>query len=387
MSYRHASRRCTLPPRLQATRQEGLHVDSHELRSRDRRRRGEARTAARREYSIPPLPTLAGAARAREGGGALPRVEPAANALSAFADLTDSLLRARMADVFSGLSPAALMGAYMDWSAHLASLPGRRLQLMEKAASSAIRYAEYLRRRALGLDCAAHRIDPRPQDRRFAAPEWREWPFDALEQAFLLWEQWWREATTGVRGVTKQHENVVEFMSRQILDTASPSNFVPTNPVVLESTLRRGGANLASGLANLAEDWQRRASGKRPVGSEHFVVGRDVAVTPGKVVYRNRLIELIQYGAVDGRCDPEPILIVPAWIMRYYILDLSPAELPGSGSLSAGPHGLHDLLEEPGRRRSRSRHGRLSQARRRWMRSTPWRHRPAAKAFMPSAIA
>jgi polyhydroxyalkanoate synthase len=80
--------------------------------------------------------------------------------------------------------------------------------------------------------------------------------------------------------------------------------------------------NLVSGLRNLAEDWERSVSGKKPVGSENFVVGRDVAVTPGKVVYRNRLIELIQYAPATDR--PEPVLIVPAWIMKYYILDLSP---------------------------------------------------------------
>src|SRR5258707_3803903 len=82
--------------------------------------------------------------------------------------------------------------------------------------------------------------------------------------------------------------------------------------------------NLVSGLKNFAEDWERGISGKKPVGTEKFTVGRDVAVTPGKVIYRNRLIELIQYAPATGKVRPEPVLIVPAWIMKYYILDLSP---------------------------------------------------------------
>ena len=104
----------------------------------------------------------------------------------------------------------------------------------------------------------------------------------------------------------------------------SPSNFLPTNPEVLQHTLREGGGNLVRGWQNFVQDWERAISGKKPVGAENFVVGRDVAVTPGKVVYRNRLIELIQYAPATDKVRPEPVLIVPAWIMKYYILDLSP---------------------------------------------------------------
>jgi hypothetical protein len=127
-----------------------------------------------------------------------------------------------------------------------------------------------------------------------------------------------------IRASAKRHEEIVEFASRQLLDMVSPSTFLLTNPEVLHHTLSKGGMNLVTGLQNLIEDWERSISGKKPVGTEAFRVGRDIAVTPGTVVYRNRLIELIQYAPATEKVRPEPVLIVPACIMKYYILDLSP---------------------------------------------------------------
>jgi polyhydroxyalkanoate synthase len=116
----------------------------------------------------------------------------------------------------------------------------------------------------------------------------------------------------------------VAFVTRQMLDVFAPSNFLLTNPVALEKTLKSGGANLVRGWANFLQDIERVTGAKKPAGAEAYEVGRDVAVTPGRVVYRNRLIELIQYSPATNTVRPEPVLIVPAWIMKYYILDLSP---------------------------------------------------------------
>ena len=245
-------------------------------------------------------------------------------AVTALADIIDRSLHAAGARFTAGLSPAALAHAYLDWVTHLTYAPGKRVQLVDKATRKAVRFANYASRCAVAGHEAPCCIEPLPQDKRFAGEGWHKWPYNLIHQAFLLNQQWWHNATTGIRGVTKQHESMVEFTSRQILDTFSPSNFILTNPEVLQHTFKNGGMNLVSGLQNLVEDWERSVSGKKPVGTENFMVGRDLAVTPGKVIYRNRLIELIQYAPATDRVRPEPVLIVPAWIMKYYILDLSP---------------------------------------------------------------
>jgi len=244
--------------------------------------------------------------------------------VTAFADVTDRALHATVARFTAGLSPAALAQAYSDWATHLAAAPGKRMQLTHKAARKALRFATHAYRFAVEGSEVPDCIEPLPQDHRFTAAAWRNWPFNFIFQAFLLQQQWWHGATTGLRGVSTQHERIVEFTTRQLLDLVAPSNFPLTNPEILQRTVESGGFNLAKGLANFVEDWERSVGGRGPVGSEKFVVGRDVAVTPGKVVYRNRLIELIQYAPATAQVRAEPILIVPAWIMKYYILDLSP---------------------------------------------------------------
>ena len=238
-------------------------------------------------------------------------------------DSLDRAVRANLARTTMGISPAVFAMAYLDWLVHLAISPGKQLTLGEKALRKAIRLLVYAGRCASGGESEAC-IEPLPQDRRFKADAWNEWPFNLVYQSFLLTQQWWYNATTGIPGVARQNEAIVEFVARQFLDMYSPSNFLATNPEILQATLREGGANLVRGWMNFAEDWQWTAGGHRPRGSDAYVVGRDVAVTPGKVVHQNRLMELIQYSPATEAVHPEPVLIVPAWIMKYYILDLSP---------------------------------------------------------------
>ena len=235
----------------------------------------------------------------------------------------DRLIHAAIGHFTAGLSPASLALAYADWVMHLASAPGKQRQLVEKAVRKAVRLFTYAARHG-SEPSAAPCIEPLPQDHRFRGPAWQQWPFNLIYQSFLLQQQWWHNATTGIAGVSRHHQEVASFVARQLLDVVAPTNFIATNPDLLEATIREGGLNLARGFMNYLEDWERAVAGRAAVGADAFVPGENVAVTRGEVVYRNRLIELIQYAPTTNEVFAEPILIVPAWIMKYYILDLSP---------------------------------------------------------------
>ena len=235
----------------------------------------------------------------------------------------DQPFHAALARATAGLSPLGLRLAFADWFDHLLLSPDKQAELLHWAGRNAQRFAAYCAEAWRNPSVAAC-VTPAPQDRRFAASAWQQWPFSTLAQGFLLGEDWWHEATIDVPGVSRHQGDIVAFVGRQVLDMFSPTNTPWTNPEVIERTARDGGFNFLRGALHLIEDWQRLAFGKEPAGAEKFRVGQDVAGTPGKVVFRNRLIELIQYSPATETVHPEPILIVPAWIMKYYILDLSP---------------------------------------------------------------
>ncbi|HJV52324.1 MAG TPA: alpha/beta fold hydrolase, partial [Noviherbaspirillum sp.] len=245
----------------------------------------------------------------------VPDIEPPAT--------IDRLLHAASGRLTGGLSPVSLALAFTDWAMHLAESPGKWQRLAEKAVRKAARfniYAAHVLNNSQTEPC----IEPLPQDRRFRGDGWKHWPFNLIYQGFLLHQQWWHNVTTGLGGVSPHHEQVVSFVARQLLDMVSPVNYIATNPEVLDTTVREGGRNLLRGAMNFVEDLERSVGDKPPLGTEDFRPGKEVAITPGQVVYRNRLIELIQYSAATPEVHAEPILIVPAWIMKYYILDLSP---------------------------------------------------------------
>jgi polyhydroxyalkanoate synthase subunit PhaC len=235
----------------------------------------------------------------------------------------DRAWKAGIARLTQGISPAGLASVFTDWALHLALSPGKQFELVEKAWRKQARFSLHAWQQLLD-PAVGPCIEPLPQDHRFDGQAWKQWPWNLVSRAFLLQQQWWHNATTEVDGVAREDERVVSFVVRQMLDRFAPANFIATNPEVLAATLAQGGMNLLHGSINLFEDTQRRLAGRPPVEAERFRVGIDVACTPGEVVYRNHLIELIQYRPTTASVHATPVLVVPAWIMKYYILDLSP---------------------------------------------------------------
>ena len=235
----------------------------------------------------------------------------------------DRMGEALGAKATGGISPAAIALAFFDWSIHLAAAPGKRMELAHKAARKAVRLLAHFAAASQHPETPSC-IEPLPGDYRFSATGWEKLPYSFWAQAFLLNQQWWHNVTHEVPGVAPHHQDVVSFIARQILDVFSPSNLPFANPEIVRKTAETSGVNFFQGFENWLEDFNRLVTRRPPVGTENFQVGRDVAVTSGKVVYRNHLIELIQYSPATENVLAEPVLIVPAWIMKYYILDLSP---------------------------------------------------------------
>jgi polyhydroxyalkanoate synthase len=274
-----------------------------------------------------PLYHSAGEAEVSHAGihsAAISRTFAQESSMTAPGAILDRAFHYHLARATGGISPGALAEAYFDWLIHLVGSPGRQSDLWEKGFGNTAKLMQYLWQCAFRGDASEACVTPGPHDDRFLGESWHTFPFSSIHQSFLLTEEWWRMATTGVHGVSAHHARVMEFVTRQALDVFSPSNFIWTNPDVLKRTQEEGGQNLVRGFNNFLDDWSRHISGQPPAGVEAFQVGRDLAITPGKVVYRNRLIELIQYTPTTETVRPEPVLIVPAWIMKYYILDLSP---------------------------------------------------------------
>jgi polyhydroxyalkanoate synthase len=237
----------------------------------------------------------------------------------------DTVFRSAFARLNGGVSSIGLWLAFADWAAHLATAPGKQADVMRRAWARSVQWQTFAVQAAFRpLGHVPLIVEPEPHDKRFLAPEWQQFPFSVLSQAFLLQQQAVDDATSGVPGVQPRHERMVNFAMRQMLDVFSPSNALMSNPEVLARTIEEGGVNLIRGAINAYEDAVRHLLGDRPHGLDAFRPGETVAVTPGKVVYRNKLIELIQYEPATEAVHPEPVLIVPAWIMKYYILDLSP---------------------------------------------------------------
>jgi polyhydroxyalkanoate synthase len=166
-------------------------------------------------------------------------------------------------------------------------------------------------------------ITPEPTDKRFSGPDWqRNAAFDAIKQSYLVGATSLLKSAAEVEGLDRSQQRKLQFYLRQFVDAISPTNSMFTNPQVIHETIESGGKNLVKGTEHLLRDL---AAGEITMtDKEAFTPGRNLAMTPGQVVHRNKLVELIQYTPTTDKVQSVPLLFIPPWINKYYILDMQP---------------------------------------------------------------
>ena len=223
-------------------------------------------------------------------------------------------------------SPMALGAAFFEMTARMMSDPSRLVQAQMSLWNDYMTLWQRTAQRFLGGSTEPV-IEPAPGDRRFRDTAWSDNTlFDFIKQSYLLTARYVQGAVKDVEGVEDRTARKVDFYTRQFVDAIAPSNFFLTNPEVLRATIESRGENLLNGLENLLEDLER-GRGRLAIkmtDMEAFRLGENIAVTPGKVVYQNDLMQLIQYAPTTAVVQRRPLLIIPPWINKYYILDLRP---------------------------------------------------------------
>lgn len=224
------------------------------------------------------------------------------------------------------LDPFKLGTAYKEWLSAVSSDPQKLITEGLEYWKNSIELSQQALQGMLGGEVDSL-IAPEKGDRRFKHDDWSEKPyFNAIQQSYLLTSQWVRNMVTDVEGLDEHTAEKVKFFTERYLDAMSPTNFAMTNPAVIEKTVATNGGNLVSGLQNMladleAGDGQLRIS---MTDTEAFELGENVGATPGKVVFQNRMFQLIQYTPSTEKVLKRPLLIVPPWINKFYILDLQP---------------------------------------------------------------
>ncbi|AWN74808.1 alpha/beta fold hydrolase [Legionella anisa] len=230
-------------------------------------------------------------------------------------NLIDKYYQANLGKFTASISPASVATSFFSWGAQLAQAPGTFLKLNAYPLLHCFDFIE----RLINQEKPGNGKDVRFHTEKWALYPWRLWA-----EQFLQIEEWYLNAANEIPGLNEPNRRIVSFTIKQLLDAISPSNFVLTNPDLLQETLNSSGENLIRGTQLGLQDLIEKLTGTPPAGVEHFIPGKQVALTKGKVVFKNHLIELIQYEAQTPKVYKEPILIIPAWIMKYYILDLLP---------------------------------------------------------------
>jgi polyhydroxyalkanoate synthase subunit PhaC len=235
-------------------------------------------------------------------------------------------LRRQTEDGPPSIDPLNISNAFMEMTTRLMANPAKLVQAQIGLWQDYMALWQSTARRMLGIE--AHPvIEADPRDRRFKDDAWNENEiFDFIKQSYLLSARFIQDVVKHVDGLDPPTAQKVDFYARQFVDAMSPSNFLLTNPEVLRKTAESGGENLLRGLNNLLGDLERGRGLLRikMTDAEAFRIGENIAVTPGKVVFQNELMQLIQYEPTTEKVLKRPLLIIPPWINKYYILDLRP---------------------------------------------------------------
>ena len=218
--------------------------------------------------------------------------------------------------------PEIVTETFFKTLASMTERPANMIQLQTQYLKNMSDLMEGTYRRMKGEDIAPV-IEGNPKDRRFQDPLWKENPLFALyHQAYLLNSQHLKDLIGTVQGLDPKTAHKLSFYTRQLIDALSPSNFPMTNPTVLKETVHTNGENLVQGFRNLLRDTADGQIRVRMTDLDAFELGKNIATTPGKIVFQNELFQLIQYEPLTESVAKEPLLIIPPWINKYYIFDL-----------------------------------------------------------------
>jgi polyhydroxyalkanoate synthase len=223
-------------------------------------------------------------------------------------------------------SPLAIGAAFFEMTARMMADPSRLVQAQLSLWNDYMTLWQRTAQRFLGGE-AQPMIEPMPGDRRFRDAAWDDNTlFDYIKQSYLLTARWVQNTVREIEGIDERTARKVDFYTRQFVDALAPSNFLMTNPEALRTTIASRGENLLNGLKNLLNDLER-GKGRlaiRMTDMAAFRIGDNIAVTPGKVVYQNDLIQLLQYEPTTAVVKRRPLLVMPPWINKFYVLDLRP---------------------------------------------------------------
>ncbi len=234
--------------------------------------------------------------------------------------------RLQREDAFSAVNPTLMGQLFVQVAEQLLAKPETLMKAQESLAED---YGRLWQATAAALrgETATPVIDPQPGDRRFKDEDWSANPtFSAIKQFYLLAARWLESMVTSADGLDPKTRQKALFYMRQFLSAVAPTNFMATNPKVIRATTESNGENLRRGFTNLLDDMER-SRGPLQIAltdAQAFRLGENIATTPGKVVYQNELMQLIQYTPTTDKVYRRPLMIVPPWINKYYVLDMQP---------------------------------------------------------------